>query len=188
MKKTVLKIIILVIVILQTSCAITHKYGPYYGKLIDAETKEPIEGAAVLAVFYTKTWGLTVERSEYIDAIEVLTDKNGEFKIPAKRIITVRVLHGWDWHGYFTIFKPGYGCYPDHKDVKPMFVPNGALPVEEYVPIELPRLRASEERLRNQSCFPVSIPDEKMRKLIELNNIERVNLGLKPTHIQKEEK
>lgn len=190
MKSITALLLLIIILPVSAGCTVTHKYGPYYGKVIDTETKEPIEGAVVLVVFHTEEWGPAGSITRFADALETVTDKNGEFKIPAHRVTTFRPLQGWDRYGYFTIFKPEYGCYPWsypwNKDVKPMFVPGGTLPADQFVTIELPRLKAKEDRLRNQSCFPVSVPDEKMKKLIELNNIERVNLGLQPTHIKEE--
>ena len=51
-----LKVLLLSFVIVSslTGCALYHHYGPYYGKVVDAETKEPLGGAAVLAVYYTQ--------------------------------------------------------------------------------------------------------------------------------------
>jgi len=170
----------MIILFLFIACTITNKYGPYYGKVIDAETKQPIEGAAVLVVYKTEQYGLAGAISHFADAQETLTDKNGEFKIPAKRINTFRIISGWERYPGFWIFKPEYGCYPEHKDVKPMFVPNGTLPENEYVIIELPKLKTREERLNNEGCFPVGVPDKKMRKLIKISNDERINLGLTP--------
>src|SRR4030043_763483 len=78
----------------------------FEGKVVDAETKEPIEGAAVLAVYYEST--ISVAGSGYyaVDAQETLTDANGEFKIPVQ---TVKLK---DASGKLqcnlTIFKPGY--------------------------------------------------------------------------------
>jgi hypothetical protein len=133
-----------------------------------------------LVVFNTEEWGPAGSITRFADAVETVTDKNGEFKIPAHRVTTFRPLQGWDRYGHFRIFKPRYGCYPDHKDVKPMFVPNGTLPADQFVSIELPRLKTQEERLKNEGCFPVGVPDEKMRKLIKISNDERINLGLTP--------
>jgi len=178
-------LVILFLFPISGGCAITKKFGPYYGNVIDTETKEPIEGAAVLVVFYTEEYGPAGAITRFADALETVTDKKGEFKIPVHRITTFRPLQGWVKYGYFTIFKPGYGCYPEHKDAKPMFVPNRTLPEDKKVTIELPRLRTREERLRNTDCFPLGIPDVKMKTLIELNNIERINLGLEPTHIKE---
>lgn len=101
----------MITIVIIATCAIIWRYGAYYGKVIDGETKKPLEGGAVLAVYYTEGGGFSGARSYYVDAQETLTDKNGEFKIPSNIIITFRFLHGW-LDPQFQIFKPGYGCYP----------------------------------------------------------------------------
>ncbi len=180
MKKIIFIISLLGLFLVTAGCAITKSFGPYYGKVIEAETKEPIEGAAVLVVFYTEEYGPAGAITRYADALETLTDKNGEFKFPRHRITLFRPLQGWDRYGYFTIFKPSYGCYPDHKDVKPMFVPNGSLPEDQYVIIELPRLRTREEIERNGSPrIRYEIPYKKQKNYISLINQLNELLGIK---------
>lgn len=172
-------LLFLIIIPSSAGCAITHTYGPYYGKVVDTETNEPIEGAAVLAVFYTEEYGPAGAITRYADATETVTDKNGEFKIPAYRVTVFRPLQGWDPYGYFTIFKPGYGCYPRHKNIRPMFVPNGTLPTNKLVTIELPRLKSKEERIESTHCSPPSyIQYPKAKKFIDLINEENKSLGL----------
>ncbi len=179
MKYLITLLSLLILFPVSAGCAITNNYGPYYGKVIDAETKESIEGAAVLVVFYTEEYGPAGAITRYADALETVTDKNGEFKFSAHKVTVFRPLQGWDKYGYFTIFKPGYGCYPNHKDVKPMFVPNGTLPVNEYVTIELPRLGTREERIESTHCSPQSyITYSKAKKFIDLINEENKSLGL----------
>lgn len=178
-----MKILTLIINLLFLSfsmgCAMVHTYSDYYGKVIDTETKEPLEGAAVLAVYYTKQPGPGGEVTHYADAQETLTDKNGEFKIPSNTVTTFRPLQYFDSYAYFTIFKPEYGCYPYHKVVKPMFVPNGTLPKNQYVIIELPRLKTRAERIDSTHCSPDSyIPYLKAKKFIDLINRENKSLGL----------
>jgi len=175
--------IALVILPLGTGCAIVKHYPPYYGRVIDTETKEPLEGAAVLAVYLTQKPSPGGPVLFYREAQETVTDKNGEFKIPSLTLTNFKFLHFFQSYPDFTIFKPEYGCYPWHKDVKPR-----VLPAKQYVTIELPRLKTREERLLNTDNFPRSVPDEKMKKLIELNNIERINLGLDPTHTREKKK
>lgn len=158
-----------------SGCAIYHHYGPYYGKVIDAETKQPLEGAAVLAVYYTLSYGPAGSNSHYLDAQETVTDKNGEFKIPSLNSFTFRPLQSFEPYTWFTIFKPGYGCYPNHKKAKPMFLPNGSLPANQYVVIEEPFVRneSKEERLKNAACLPSpSVPENKYLKLQGLLQIE----------------
>jgi len=171
---------------ISAGCAITHKFGPYYGKVIDTETKEPIEGAVVLVVFYTEEYGPAGAITRYADALETVTDKSGEFKIPAYRVTVFRPLQGWDLYPQFRIFKSAYGCYPIHKNVKPMFVPNGTLPVNEHVTIELPKLKNKEERLENYGCYPSElVPEVKYKNLFQLIQQERAMLGLEPRKVPK---
>lgn len=181
-------LLLLIIFISGISCTVTNKYGPYHGKVVDMETKQPIEGAAVLVVFLKESYSAGGTNYNYVDALETVTNENGEFKISSHRVASIGVLKGWDNYGHFTIFKPGYGCYPYHKNVKPMLIPGGTLPAEQYVVVELPKLETKEARIDNTDCFPLSIPDEKMANLIELNNVERISLGLQPTHTEKKKK
>ncbi len=181
MKSLLIAVLLIIVFPFSGGCAITNKYGPYYGKVIDAETKEPIEGAAVLAVFYTQEYGPAGAITRYADAIETVTDKNGEFKLPAHRVTVFRPLQGWDLYPQFRIFKPAYGCYPLHKDVKPMFEPNGTLPENQNVVIELPKLKTDQERRESTMCSPSSdIPTTKCKNLIKLINKERKFLGYNP--------
>jgi hypothetical protein len=179
MKKFIILSAFLLLYILMNGCAIVHHYGPYYGKVVDAETKEPLEGAAVLAVYYTEQHSPAGSVSHYVDAQETITDNNGEFKIPSNPVTTFRPLQSFKPWAWFTIFKAGYGCYPKHKGVKPMFVPNGTLPADEYVSIELSRLKTIQERIESTHCSPPSyMPYLKAKKMIDLVNEENKSLGL----------
>lgn len=159
-----------------SSCAIYHHYGPYYGTVVDAETKQSLEGAAVLVKCYTQSYGPGGSNSNYVDARETVTDKNGEFRIPAFSIWTFRPLQNFTSYVWFTIFKPGYGCYPECKGVKPVFMPPGNLTSEEYVTIELPKLKAKEERAKMPSV-DYDIPYEKQKIFLNLMNQEMEYLG-----------
>jgi hypothetical protein len=179
MKSLIVVILVLVFYPLTADCAITKEFGPYSGKVIDAESKEPIEGAAVLVVFYTESYGPAGAIIHYADALETITDKNGEFEFPSHRITLFRPLQGWVKHGYFTIFKPGYGCYPLHRDVKPIFVPNGTLPEDKQVIIELPKLKTRIDRIESTHCSPQSyVSYSKAKNFIDSINKENKSLGL----------
>ncbi len=89
-------IFIILFTLFISGCAIVHNYDSYYGKIIDAETKEPLEGAAVLAVYYTQQYGPAGSVSHYLDAKETLTDKTGEFKIPSFTSFTFRMLQSFE--------------------------------------------------------------------------------------------
>jgi len=186
MAELIMKLTIFFLIAPLASCAIVHRYGEFYGKVIDIETKEPLEGAAVLAVYYTEQPGPGGEVTHYADAQETLTDKNGEFKIPSNTVTTFRPLQYFEPYAWFTIFKPGYGCYPWHKGVKPMFVPNGTLPEKQYVIVELPKLKTREERIENYGCYPSEqVPEIKYKYLFQLIQQERVAVGLEPRKLPK---
>ncbi|MFZ3090793.1 MAG: hypothetical protein WA240_09260 [Nitrospirota bacterium] len=159
--------------------------GPWRGKIIDIETKEPLEGAVVLAVWERVYRTPTGDSSYFYEAKEVLTDKEGRFEIPSYTPINFVPLLSYMRGPHFTIFKPGYlsiewwhGEYflegSTEKTVK----------FEKYEKkyilapgiIELPPLKTREERLRNMPA--VSVPYKKQRLLIKLINEERKNLGL----------
>lgn len=89
---------------------IYHKPA-FNGKVIDAETKEPIEGAVVVAIY--NKWVLGFEpQTSYVDIKEFLTDKNGEFYIPS--YTTIIQPFSWEAWVRFIIFKPGYGSFRDY--------------------------------------------------------------------------
>jgi hypothetical protein len=164
-------------------CAITHTYGPYKGKVVDKETNEPIEGAVVFMRFFTDfqlSPGGPV--SHFVDAVEVMTDDNGEFEIPRQRINTFRIFHVWDKYAPVIIFKPGYGAYPGHPGTEPHFGMAGGIPEDKFVIIKLPKLKTREERKKNlrNISFTADVPYEKWRNLFEYRNIENIEVGLPP--------
>ena len=94
--------------------------GPYRGRVIDAETKEPIEGAAVVAVWIREVWVGIQSNQWFAYAHEVVTNDNGEFTMPGLPL-TRRLrlfFNPLDWldtgQPEFYILKPGYGWYPRH--------------------------------------------------------------------------
>jgi hypothetical protein len=75
--------IILFVVVLFFS---TSVYGATFkGKVIDADTKEPIEGAVVVASWLEERADIAGSTSELKDVKETLTDKNGEWMIKGPR-------------------------------------------------------------------------------------------------------
>lgn len=156
-------------------------YGPYTGQVVELETGKPIAGAAVSIAFFTTAGSVAGEVSYFADAVETLTDSNGEFELPLHLSFSLRAikpLQFWDVHGHVRIFKPGYGCYPNHLKVEPRFRPNGTLPRNEYLTISLPKLKTKEERLINYDCSQSpSVPRTKYEKLFSLTQNELESLG-----------
>jgi hypothetical protein len=60
-----------------------YSAGPWKGKVLDAKTKKPIEGAVVAAIWYREYDTRFTPFVDFHEAKEVLTDKDGYFEIPA---------------------------------------------------------------------------------------------------------
>ena len=90
---------------------IFHK-PEYKGKIIDADTNEPIEGVVVVALYNTRSiiGGPAGLLYHTIHAKEVLTDKNGRFEIPS--YTTIMGPNSKEDYTEFIIYKPGYGRFP----------------------------------------------------------------------------
>lgn len=179
--KKLLGLSLLVGMLLISGCAITHEYGPYMGKVVEKETGTPIEGAVVFVEFYTGVGNIGGMSSHYVDALETLTDANGEFLVPLHRVTTFRILHGWIEEAYAIIFKPGYGAFPHYQGTT-LTHPNGTLPANESVVIELPKLKTRQERGRNAdfSFDRSSVPYEKYKLMFGAVNEERNLIGSEP--------
>ncbi len=155
--------------------------GPYRGRVIDAETRQPLAGAVVLAVWYWESFGLGHPSEGFHDALEVLTDANGEFAIPRETHFRVT---GW-------VDKPGIVVYfPGYRDFSFVQVQwNGesiGSTLREHTVVELPRLKSYKER-KDVATIPslaAGVPDEKMPNLIRLVNQELRTLGLQPIHTE----
>ncbi|MBI4680040.1 MAG: hypothetical protein HY753_02210 [Nitrospirae bacterium] len=178
----------------------------FKGKVIDAETKEPIEGAVVVVVYkkHSLISGPGGGYSSVIKVKENLTDKNGEFYFASYS--TVIQPNSVEDYAEFIIYKPGYGSYPNYHMTphglnavnKELFFSKemgsaGELEMwvkEEKGPqlkmlkiifgiVELPKLKTREERLRSIPSLPSELEFlEEQKRLIQLINEEEVNLGL----------
>lgn len=150
--------------------------APFKGKVIDADTKEPIEGAVVLAVYYFTSYGIAGSNSYVEDGQETLTDKNGEFELPRTR--RWFVLHRGYPEGTLEIFKPSYGTLWNKRskavgDNKSWPTPG------KYIVYELPRLETKDERVKNLPNTYSDIPYNNKQNYIGLINKERKALGAK---------
>jgi hypothetical protein len=174
----------IIVLFLWNVTAITHTYGPYMGKVVDAETGEPIEGAVVFFVFFTAAPNPGGSSTKVAHAVEVLTDIRGEFSIPAQKITLFRFLHGWEKDGFVTIFKPGYGAFPGHSDSGPKYEISYSLPENTYWTVKLPKLKSFKEKKDNLGNLFIpgseEIPLHKRKLILDLHNEERRSLGFGP--------
>lgn len=94
------------------ACAYPIRYdGPYEGKVVDAETGQPIEGVVVLGTWDRETPTAGGAFHRFYDAMETVTDKNGEFKIKGLGLLVMSNVIPMD----VLIFKAGYeyiGLWP----------------------------------------------------------------------------
>ncbi len=152
-------------------------FGPYQGKIVDAETKEPIEGAVVFVDWYELHF---FAGSTFIDAQETLTDKNGEFYLSG-----IRVFNPWKSlgsEGGLIIYKSGYKFIRiDPWKKWKTFSPQNKAFISEVVNIEdgkpifllkkwtLDEIRQAYERGILPSADPSSsdIPHEKKKLLLQ---------------------
>jgi len=88
----------------------------YQGKVIDADTLEPIEGAVVVAVWNEERATIAGADTRFKDAKETLTDRNGDWGISGPKGETdnmnpyTSLLLGKYYlrDPYFIIYRPGY--------------------------------------------------------------------------------
>jgi hypothetical protein len=156
--------------------------GQYRGRVIDAETKQPLEGAVVLAVWENKIPGVSGTSYSYLDSEEILTDENGRFVVGKNPPVS----SGMPWVAgpRLTIFYPGYGFYPRYQ-----VIPKGSTRLhldsmeKQELIIELPKLKTREERLRViRGVFPgLEVPRKKIPYLVHMINKESKAIGI-PTY------
>lgn len=161
--------------------------APYKGKVIDTDTKKPIEGAAVLVVYFNFYPTVAGSISSAGDAQEILTDENGEFKIPWKVILYGDTKFVPD--GEVIIFKPGYGVLPSHKRSTAVGENKSWPPAFKYVVYEIPKLKTIKERKRNARMRSYDdISYEKRKLYIKIINEERRSIGLPLMYIPNKER
>ena len=173
--------ILLLVLAFLSGCAVSHTYGPYKGKVVDAETEEPIEGAVLFMEFTTRAPNPGGATASFADAKEVLTDKNGEFFLE-HTVTTLRPGQHWGPWPTTIIFKPGYGVFP-WKGTSITPKPDWCCIGENvYSIIKLPKLHTKKERI--DALYNVSVgsevPYEKRKNISELERQERIYLGYKP--------
>lgn len=170
---------------------IFHKPA-YKGKVIDIDTKEPIEGAVVVAIYhkYPIISGPAGGSSTVINVREALTDKEGKFEIPSYTTLIAPLFESE--YTTFIVFKLGYASVSNlnledslsketGKEIELPWLYNQEIKFR-FAPgvVQLPRIKEREERRINISTISPSPDDflECRKNLIRLINEEEKNLGL----------
>lgn len=196
---------ILLLTLLAASLAIAPRSDAaeaYHGTVIDAETKQPLEGAVVVVVWYRKPI-VTMNGPQYFhNALEVLTDAEGRFSITADPGIDWSPLTFVLRRPRIVIFRPGYGSFPlAHASPRTVvrFGEEHRLDLQELndellkgTVVELPKLRTKKELqdfvylgsmsfslCRGEDRFHC-VPPDWIPSFIRLLNIQRGMVGEPP--------
>lgn len=90
---------------------IYHFDGPYWGRVIDADTGEPIQGANVMGKWEIESHFLIVASNDYADARETITDSEGKFILPLARKTWLWPF-SWLYLEDLYVYKSGYDSHP----------------------------------------------------------------------------
>lgn len=172
----------------------------FRGRIIDAETKKPIESAVVVVLYMKWEFGGPGGGStEPMDAKETLTDKNGDFYFPS--YVTMIGPLSRERVAEFIIFKPGYKSitFITGKEIsdeiyfaieKEMIGKEGELKETDPLGdlhawkgilgvVELEKAKTRKERLDTKPSPPSDYTSKELPLFIKIINEEGNNLGLK---------
>jgi hypothetical protein len=154
--------------------------GPYRGQVIDAETKAPLAGAVVVALWRRNRVYPFHSVSENYAVRETVTDAEGRFVLDAKDV--EEGAPSRTYHPEFLIFQPAYGSFPSNYAAPTGFI--GGIFERPGAVIELPRLESRDARRRNLRTFdPYGYSETPFKDLPELMrrlNAESISVGLDP--------
>lgn len=180
--KTLGTIILLWLFIMNNGLAFATDFGPFSGKIVDADTKEPLEGVVVLAEWHKKQ--LLADASIYLDAQETVTDKDGKFYLSG--IWVFNPFHRYTVFTTIIIFKSGYeaidiGAISNWSDASPRW--GGIINLEDRrKPVfGLKKLTMEERRKKYEPDFSTEAARKgKMDRMLEEINKDRAEQGLRP--------
>ena len=159
---------------------VNGKKGTYRGRVLDAESGNPLAGVVVVAVWRRDRVLPLGSRSEHYAAREALTNENGEWVIEANDV--ERSAPRRTWRPFFTIFLPGYGR-PRNVPGTPVTPPYTFYEGTGHA-VEMARLNSKDERrdyLFSVDPYLLSeTPFTEIPEFTRLFNQERVSLGLGP--------
>ena len=161
-----------------SSCYAARIDGPYEGRVIDADTGKPIEGVVVLGTWSRETPTVAGAVSHYYDAMETVTDKNGEFKIKGLGLLVFSNVLPMD----VMIFKAGYeyldSSWESLKRSKYLIEKKKIKWEGDKAIIPLRKLAREERRKNVPPLPPGEAPYKKIKLMLEEYNKNSENLGL----------
>ena len=168
--------------------------GPWRGQVLDAETKQPLEGVVVLAYWYRYRFHLSQlvlgghQTPEFFDAVEAVTDAQGRWEIPKKSFPFFANIGV-----FFRYFKPGYGRWhyagqgtaewlelPVEEQMRRSKEMALAVWTEEGSKVELRPARTREEVVTKMDSIPWGVPDSKVPLSRDAIDKAEIGVGLPP--------
>jgi hypothetical protein len=162
--------------------------GPWQAQIVDAATKQPLEGVVVLAWWTRHVRSFGGPSEEYRDSQEVLTDKEGRFTIESRRFFSLNPLVFF--RGPFVaMFRPGYGDYewPGYrgsemwpKEKREALRTEAQLLQLDGIVLEMPTLLTADQRkeyLKHLEVRVLTVPLERRPLLQKAIREERRALG-----------
>jgi len=176
--------------------------GPWRGQVLDAETKQPLEGVVVLAYWYRYRFDVSQlvvgghQAPEFFDAVEAVTDAQGRWEIPKKSFPFFANIGV-----FFSCYKPGYGRWyyagqdtaewrqlrseEQMRRAKEMAL---AVWTEEGSKVEMRPARTREEVVTKMESIPPLVPESKARLSLDAINKARSAVGLSPVGTTNQER
>jgi hypothetical protein len=158
-------------------------HGPYVGRVVDAQTRHPLEAAVVVAMWERTTFAFPLQGHPNVVLYavrETLTDADGRFVIDAKDV--ERHAPSRTYRPVFQVYYPGYFAlaHLDFKSRGGFGTPDGfSDPVNRQVEVGLPGALTREDRLRAvDGVYARIAPYAMVPLLLRYINQERKHLGL----------
>jgi hypothetical protein len=160
-----------------TGCYYYHEPA-FKGTILDIDTKQPLEGAVVVAEYTKASLGLVESPSSIIDVRETLTDKEGHFCIPPYTAFIQPF--SWQIPNSIIIFKPGYAslklrteyfigeALKEEQEGSWLWTKEMRYKLRGAGIVELPRIRTMEERRQAWMDADIFGPEFKFGEKIPL--------------------
>jgi len=159
--------------ILLSSCYAARIDGPYRGRVIDADTREPIEGVVVLGTWDREYPTAAGAIHKFYDARETVTDKNGDFEIKGLGVLVMSNITPMN----VLIFKVGYtrfGLMTWNELIRTVKVE------DNRAVVRLKKLTMEEREKQGSISYPTEVPEEKAKLMLKEINKDRIERRLKP--------
>lgn len=145
--------------------------GPYEGRVIDKDTRQPIEGAVVHGTWYRAHPGPGGASHSYYDSKEVLTDKDGSFKIEGLGLLILSNMEEMDINVFKAGYTQRYGSWEGLKYIR------SDVEWEGNKAIIMLRRMSLEERINRIAHTPSTPGNKEIKLFMREENKENIEIG-----------